>query len=85
MLDVSGSIPDAIYAAAVAWEASLSALGSCGMVMACRSTTQKNVSAEAFETCKMEYILLAELLWCKLVHEYNVYTCRRSESHRSAP
>jgi hypothetical protein len=44
MRDVSGSTPDARYAAAVAWEACRSSLGLCGTVIACRSTTQKKVS-----------------------------------------
>lgn len=43
---LSGSIPDAMYRAADLRVDSRSSSGSWGTVMACRSTTQKKVSAE---------------------------------------
>lgn len=42
---LEGSMPQATYSAALLWVDCSSALGSCGSVMACRSTTQKKVSA----------------------------------------
>jgi hypothetical protein len=43
---LSGFIPEAMYSAADFRVASSRSFGSCGRVMACRSTTQKNVSAK---------------------------------------
>ena len=43
---LSGLMPDAMYRAADFLVASKRSLGSWGSVMACKSTTQKNVSAE---------------------------------------
>ena len=45
MLDCLGSMPAARYAAAVVCDACRSSFASCGTVIACRSTTQKKVSA----------------------------------------
>lgn len=42
---LSGLMPDAMYRAADFLVASNRSLGSCGSVMACKSTTQKKVSA----------------------------------------
>lgn len=56
MLALSGSMPQAMYVAAELLVACKSAFGSCGRVIACRSTTQKNVSAAT------------ELLMCDPVH-----------------
>ena len=41
MLAFAGSMPHAMYSAAELWVDASRAAGSCGSVMACRSTTQK--------------------------------------------
>ena len=54
--DREGSTPAARYSAALALVAARRSLGSCGSVMACRSTTQKKAS---WSSCSCTQFLIA--------------------------
>ena len=71
---LSGLMPDAMYRAAEFLVASSRSLGSCGSVMACKSTTQKKVSGRISTLCQEhvfalhQYKKLADCILLPLSH-----------------